>query len=110
MKEDTLVAVFDRAGSECAKRYHFVVGKKDDVMAGGIYISKDIDVPDLLTITFKKGDDYVVAATIEAEKRVSGDRKLEIANAVGRASERVIHSGKDSDVSTDSDDGSGTYS
>jgi hypothetical protein len=40
MKENTLVAVFDRAGSECAKRYHFVIGKKDDAMAGGIYISK----------------------------------------------------------------------
>jgi hypothetical protein len=75
MKENTLVAVFDRAGSECVGRYHFVIGKKDDAMAGGIYISKIGEIPESLTVVFKRTDDLEVTLAAEAERKATDGQR-----------------------------------
>jgi hypothetical protein len=47
----TLVAKLDRKGSECAKCWHYVFGRKGADVSGGIYILKtEPNPPDFIEI------------------------------------------------------------
>jgi hypothetical protein len=72
MSDTVIQASFDKAGSENTSSFRFVFGKGIKApISGGVFITKKMDVPDEIIIRFTKGEDYVMAATIEARQRVS---------------------------------------
>jgi hypothetical protein len=47
-------ARLDKAFGETKKFNHYVFGQLGDVISGGVYINKDLPMPDEITIFFKE--------------------------------------------------------